>query len=273
MKETPLRRGFLLQYQRARSANRKERSTPAQTLLPTPSGVRGGGFMGKKRDIVGQRFGRLTVVAFDHRARNGSMWRCKCDCGGEKIARIDSLTSGNTTSCGCFHAERIAEANRLDITGLVFGKLTAVRQSGRTVRNSVEWVCRCSCGGQRLALVARLMAGLVVSCGCAKNDEEVYCPEKVRQKAAEYEARRRARKYSAGGNHTAQEVSDLYKKQRGRCAWCRTKLDSYHRDHRKSLYRGGNNDIKNIELLCGPCNLKKGAKDEIAWANECGRLL
>ena len=47
----------------------------------------------------------------------------------------------------------------------------------------------------------------------------------------------------------------------------------FHRDHRVALANGGTNDIGNIELLCGSCNQRKSAKDEIAWANENGRLL
>lgn len=219
------------------------------------------------------RFGRLTVVAFDHKSPKGSMWRCKCDCGGEKVARIDSLTSGNTASCGCIRAEKIAASNRVDISGMVFGKLTALQPTGRTIRHSVEWLCACSCGGEKKALAARLIAGLVVSCGCAAKDSTVYSPEKVRQKAAEYGNRRRALKIGAGGSFTAEQIAELLAKQRGRCAWCGVKLKRYHRDHRKALANGGSNHIHNMEILCGPCNLKKGAKDEIAWANECGRLL
>jgi hypothetical protein len=52
--------------------------------------------------IVGQRFGRLTVVAFEgrdeHRRRT---WLCVCDCGLEKIARGENLINGTTSSCGC----------------------------------------------------------------------------------------------------------------------------------------------------------------------------
>ena len=226
-----------------------------------------------RSNLVGKTFGRLTVTEFAGASKKGSMWRCRCSCGGEKIARTDSLTSGNTASCGCIRAERIAESNRVDISGKVFGKLTAIAPTGRTIRNSVEWRCSCSCGGEKLALAARLAAGLVISCGCASSDTVVYSPEKVRQKAAEYGNRRRARKIGAGGSFTKEQVAELYRKQRGRCAWCNKKIKAYHRDHRKSLHRGGNNSIHNIELLCGPCNLKKGAKDEIAWSNECGRLI
>lgn len=49
--------------------------------------------------------------------------------------------------------------------------------------------------------------------------------------------------------------------------------DDFHRDHRVALANGGDNDITNIELLCGPCNQRKHAKDPVRWAQENGRLL
>lgn len=39
------------------------------------------------------------------------------------------------------------------------------------------------------------------------------------------------------------------------------------------LARGGGNGIGNIQLLCPPCNLRKGSKDPIKWAQKNGRLL
>lgn len=57
----------------------------------------------KTIDLVGQQFGKLTVVA-EHpdRYKNGAKkWICKCDCGNETIVRTDNLRSGHATSCGC----------------------------------------------------------------------------------------------------------------------------------------------------------------------------
>jgi len=60
----------------------------------------------KTNDLTGKRFGRWTVIRFDHRDQNGSAyWRCKCDCGTEKSIRHSSLTSGNSRSCGCLHSD------------------------------------------------------------------------------------------------------------------------------------------------------------------------
>ena len=55
------------------------------------------------RDLKGQRFGLLTAVEFIGYRRNGgnAVWRCICDCGGEKAIRADRLTCGETRSCGC----------------------------------------------------------------------------------------------------------------------------------------------------------------------------
>jgi len=39
------------------------------------------------------------------------VWHCRCDCGDEVDARGNNLTSGRTTSCGCYNRERVAEAH------------------------------------------------------------------------------------------------------------------------------------------------------------------
>lgn len=43
-----------------------------------------------------------------------------------------------------------------------------------------------------------------------------------------------------------------------------------HVDHKTPLSRGGSNDLDNLHLLCGPCNLRKGARswDEFMAAAE-----
>ncbi len=61
-----------------------------------------------KLDLIGQRFGRLTVLSEVRkkvRNRSAVYWKCRCDCGGEKITIGDSLRRGLTTSCGCYRKE------------------------------------------------------------------------------------------------------------------------------------------------------------------------
>lgn len=63
---------------------------------------------GKVRDIVGERFGRLTVVSFSHIADNNgknAYWNCLCDCGESSTVSSGSLRVGSTKSCGCLARE------------------------------------------------------------------------------------------------------------------------------------------------------------------------
>lgn len=62
--------------------------------------------MAKLVDLTGQRFGRWTVIDRAYISpTQGSMWNCVCDCGNKGIIRHSSLTSGNSTSCGCYKSE------------------------------------------------------------------------------------------------------------------------------------------------------------------------
>ena len=60
-----------------------------------------------KGDIVGKRFGKLTVVGdYGSRTKDGKvLYRCRCDCGNEVFVRGFYLKSGHTKSCGCLRAE------------------------------------------------------------------------------------------------------------------------------------------------------------------------
>lgn len=62
----------------------------------------------KKIDITNQKFGRLLAI---ERIGNGdrpsktSLWRFKCDCGGEKLLPYTQVVHNNTRSCGCLRRE------------------------------------------------------------------------------------------------------------------------------------------------------------------------
>jgi hypothetical protein len=72
---------------------------------------------GRKKDVIGFRFGRLVVVADIEPILSGVQRqravRCECDCGALGEYRLCSLRSGNTTSCGCFARESTSTRSRL----------------------------------------------------------------------------------------------------------------------------------------------------------------
>lgn len=84
-------------------------------------------------------------------------------------------------------------------------------------------------------------------------------------------ATRAARKKSAEGAHTKQDIEAIYAHQKGECRYCKVELNgNYHLDHRVPLSRGGSNWPVNLQILCGPCNVKKWAKDPEVFELEIG---
>jgi hypothetical protein len=50
-------------------------------------------------DLVGQKFGKLTVIALA--SVSPRKYLCKCECGGQAIVQPGNLKDGHTQSCGC----------------------------------------------------------------------------------------------------------------------------------------------------------------------------
>lgn len=66
--------------------------------------------MGKKLDILGERFNRLLVIGETEERRSGAVvWRCLCDCGNETLVPSSSLVKLKTQSCGCLGLQRLDE--------------------------------------------------------------------------------------------------------------------------------------------------------------------
>lgn len=122
-------------------------------------------------DIVGLRFGRLVAIepVGKHTQPSGqtkSLWKCRCDCGNEILAHVNSLTSGQTQSCGCLQRERASEATLIDLVGKKFGMLTVIGREANK-GNATMWDCICECGNRKTVFGSSLRLGLTSSCGCS----------------------------------------------------------------------------------------------------------
>ena len=115
-----------------------------------------------REDIVGRRFGRLTVVGLH--AHKPVRYICKCDCGNETIVEQSNLKTNTTTSCGCRKREVGLESAK-DLNGRVFGYLTVLGRHG-TIGSRASWLCRCECGNTTVVTSSHLLDGHTTSCGC-----------------------------------------------------------------------------------------------------------
>jgi len=80
------------------------------------SGIEAATQSGLMRDLRGHRNGRLVAVeVVGKNAEGRAMWRCACDCGGEKIVQANNLTRDTgTRSCGCLRRDANARKRRRD---------------------------------------------------------------------------------------------------------------------------------------------------------------
>lgn len=117
-------------------------------------------------DLVGQRFGRLTVIERAENNNGTAQWLCKCDCGNTKIVRGTYLRNGNTRSCGCLQQENRQRSKLKDLTGQKFGKLTVIERAENDNKGNVQWLCQCECGNKKVVRGSSLKSGNSHSCGC-----------------------------------------------------------------------------------------------------------
>ena len=118
-----------------------------------------------RKNLEGEKFGRLTVIKFyDGNIKGRYKWECLCECGNSSYVERSDLTTGKVLSCGCLKSE--ITSNRLvdDLTGKIFNDLKVVSQAGRTNAGKVKWNCVCVCGNNIVASGGSLKRGQK-SCG------------------------------------------------------------------------------------------------------------
>lgn len=132
--------------------------------------------MGKKINLVGQTYNKLTVIEeTSQRDSSGCViWKCQCECGNITYASSNALRSNHKRSCGCLNKEQIQQLGRdnlIDLTGQKFGKLLVLhREEGKTDNSRrTYWKCKCDCGNFYIANGHQLKNQTLQSCGCLKS--------------------------------------------------------------------------------------------------------
>jgi hypothetical protein len=120
----------------------------------------------KKVDMIGRRFGKLTVIEeiepiiySDKKMRN---FLCECDCGKTREVSRAHLQDGSAKSCGC--------DVKINSIGTQFGYLTAIEYVEPAVTPGGRIIprirCECACGNDKIVREQDLRSGRTQSCGC-----------------------------------------------------------------------------------------------------------
>jgi hypothetical protein len=137
---------------------------------------------GRRLDLIGQLFEKLTVVRFSHvnKKNHQSYWVVICSCGNkeELIVSSNLLTQKKKRSCGCLYKEKASKMfpgrthgkshNFIDLSDQQFTRFKVLGYGGRNRDGDILWKCECSCPDKTIkyVLTDRLTSGQAKSCGC-----------------------------------------------------------------------------------------------------------
>lgn len=167
--------------------------------------------MRKTNDLIGMRFGNLTVEEkTEKRQERYCVWLCNCDCGGKIEVNTRRLVRGVVTNCGCIPKKRKTQRpkadhlkaeifgevtgmpqdenksgkkrvkQKKDLAGQRFGRLTVLGEAEETGEKTKRlWHCRCDCGTEVDILEGGLISGNNKSCGCLKLETWEKIPDQL----------------------------------------------------------------------------------------------
>ena len=232
-------------------------------------------------DLVGKRFGRLTVIKRvdkpEEKKQSRCYWLCSCDCGNIKVTNSQDLGRKHTTSCGCKQEENrkaLNDSKRKDLKGMVFGRLLVIEQAP-TKKQSTYWLCKCECGKEKEINAQSLMNGDTTSCGCYQREKSrgAYGESTFNRTYTTY--KQHAKNRNLDFNLTKDRFLELTQKE---CFYCGKKSSNITKsgfDNGDFVYNGIDRldsskgyVEENIVPCCGRCNEAKMAEtkeDFLEW--------
>jgi len=222
--------------------------------------------MGEFIDMVGQKFGKITVVKLDHmHPKNGAYWECLCDCGSGKEFLVSgkNIRQGKVLSCGCLVKE-CALMRRDNLLDKKFGMLT-VFSFVEKQHGGISWLCTCDCGNDKIVSASGcdLKKGKTKSCGCFRRKRLAFGENAFNRLYHTY--KKKAWKKNFEFDFTKKEFKEITKKN---CFYCGIEPKQSAGPTIKGfgyyLYNGIdrlNNSIgytkENSVPCCGQCNVAK----------------
>ena len=124
-----------------------------------------------KKDLVGNKYGKLTVtkMLYNYNDTKRTKCLCDCDCGKQNILREPyALEHASYSSCGCGRKDYIIKSCGKDIVGQRFGRLLVLDILWEEDPPKVR--CLCDCGKVVILIKKDVQSGHTKSCGCLKSE-------------------------------------------------------------------------------------------------------
>lgn len=124
-------------------------------------------------ELIGRRFERLLVLSRAGKDNQGRLtWICRCACGTLKVVRGSHLKDGQVKSCGCLSQEWKPPLFE-NLVGRQFERLTVLSRHQNDKHGGATWLCRCSCGAEKIIGSSPLLREDTRSCGCLSRESAI----------------------------------------------------------------------------------------------------
>lgn len=123
-------------------------------------------------DIVGSKFGKLTVLKWTGKKHDSHHYLCRCACGKTLEVERRYLLDGSMKSCGHEKNWNSPPSNRpipYDLIGETMNDLTIIECLGKDSNRNWIYLCRCQCGKEVRIDRGNFLLGTFQNCGrCSK---------------------------------------------------------------------------------------------------------
>lgn len=112
-------------------------------------------------NIIGNKYGELTVENISFNKKSRFYYKCRCSCGELINVDLYRLQSGHTRSCNCIKENNLA--------GLTFGFLHVIKKLNKKTAYGYYYLCHCKrCDSEKEILGAELTRtnNPRITCGC-----------------------------------------------------------------------------------------------------------
>lgn len=125
-------------------------------------------FIGQKKHLdqtlIGQKFGKLTIIDFTTVERGRQKCVCKCECGNTTLAFFNELNNGHKKSCGCLKTNAIEKYKYLIGQKINKWMILDIKHTGKICKA----ICKCECGTIKEINIYNLLNNSSKDCGCSR---------------------------------------------------------------------------------------------------------